>query len=245
MKNDEILKCKNDIFYFIENYIKIKSHNTNKLECLKLNSFQKEFLSNCVNDRLYVASARQNGTTTAIISYSLYKCLLDKNFTSIVINVKNTNEFKDIFRLIQDILPSIPDFFPKKVIKLSKNCIIFENGSSIEVCVIGDEEYYIEKEYYQEKYPDILIETRELPALCLDIFTSTLKEYHSMINTKIIITSIPKYYSQLKCYLDMKGYNFKSYYYNWSYNPHFSKNFIEELKINLGRFSFEDEFGII
>ena len=68
-------KCKNDVFYFIENYVKI-SHPVRGLISFKMEEFQKKCLQRIINNNYnIICKCRDSGVDIVAASYCVWRFL--------------------------------------------------------------------------------------------------------------------------------------------------------------------------
>jgi len=125
----EIIKCKEDPVYFIENYVKIQTDNG--MELFKLRSFQKEMIIKYNDNRMIISKvARQMGKTICSSAYFLWFSIFhNKKKTLILANKKELTD--EIIMKIKDMIQELPLFLTMGVKAWNQSTIHFSNGSII------------------------------------------------------------------------------------------------------------------
>lgn len=129
----ELIRCKNDILYFAENYCYIKAGEIRRLikDAGGLRDFQKQILLAFQNNKLNILMAsRQTGKSVTSAIFILWFNLFHQDRTTLVVadNFTTTRELLDIIKISLEGLP----FFMKPGIKLiNAGNIKFDNDSRI------------------------------------------------------------------------------------------------------------------
>jgi hypothetical protein len=100
IREKEIEYCKNNIEYFIENYVYIEDpdNKENILQLFKLWDKQKEVLKSVIDNRLnIILKARQLGVTWLVLSYALHWLLFEKGQLIIALS-KTEEDAKELIR---------------------------------------------------------------------------------------------------------------------------------------------------
>lgn len=195
----EIIKCKRNIIYFIENYAKIKRPD-GKIGKIKLRRYQyhqiKDFLE---NDEIILGWSRQSGKTIGTALYIIW-CMMfnsDKH-TAILANKGSTSG--EVLSKVKEIYKNLP-FFVKAGIKgwngstvsLDNGCKMFTgpttsdalNGRTCNILYIDEFAYIGKGKNKIETQKDFLanampvLSSQKLSGLCKLIISSTPvgKEY--------------------------------------------------------------------
>ena len=91
----EIFKCKNDISYFLENYVKVVHQHRGKVP-FKLYDFQKKFIKKIdENNRLLGLISRQAGKTVGISGYILHYVVFNKDKVNWLFYKNKKNYFEN------------------------------------------------------------------------------------------------------------------------------------------------------
>lgn len=126
---EEYVKCRDDIFYFMEKYVIIQT--ANGLEKFQPNENQIDVISK-VRDNPTVKdfSERRSGMTTALCAYILHYVLFNSCVTSAIVSYKQmaSNHTLDILRGMWHRLPT---FLKVGITKNNRSEIEFENGSNV------------------------------------------------------------------------------------------------------------------
>jgi len=127
---EEYIKCRDDIEYFANNYIKINTV-INGVEQITLNQTQIEMINAFKNEQVWYRNyRRQSGKTTGAAIILLHHSIFNAYKTSAIAGYKfvHTNE---MLSKIVDMHNHLPEFLQCGFEKLNKNQIIFYNGSTI------------------------------------------------------------------------------------------------------------------
>lgn len=126
----ELKRCKANIQYFIENYLKVV-HVDHGLVPLELYPYQKKLVDH-INDNRYsiILSCRQSGKTTCTVAYLLHYSLFNKHKVIGVLANKAgmAQEILDRYKLAYECLPF---WLQQGVVTWNAKDIEIENGSKI------------------------------------------------------------------------------------------------------------------
>lgn len=126
----ELIKCRDDIEYFADNYIKISIRSD--IEQIKMNYFQRKVIQNYKDKRVfYELSERMTGKTTVAAIILLHQALFNEYRASIIFarTLSMSNCILDQIKMMYDMLP---DFLTgTKMIIRNKTKIEFDNMCSI------------------------------------------------------------------------------------------------------------------
>lgn len=127
---EDLKKCKDDIVYFTEKYIKITDLDAG-LTTIKLYDWQKIELNNWINNRFSnCISARQIGSTTIQAIFALHQSLFTKNY--IITLCYNKQEMcKHFMDIINIMYKNLPVHVIGNILIKNKHSIEFDNGSRI------------------------------------------------------------------------------------------------------------------
>jgi hypothetical protein len=127
----EIIKCKEDILYFAENYFYIQNLNKGKIK-IPLWGFQKSLIKAIKEPpngkkHICVLAARQMSKTTVTTIYILHQALFQKDYTiGILANREKTAI--NILGRIQMAFQLLPLWLQRGVVEYNKTTIKLENG---------------------------------------------------------------------------------------------------------------------
>lgn len=165
----EWLKCREDIIYFSENYIKIVTEDG--LVPIQLRDYQKEYILAMQENRVTMAlQARQSGKTEAFRCFALHYILFNEHKTIAVLANKAATAM-EILGKIQIAYRALPLWMQQGVLEFNKGSFVLENGCRILAsatsssairgftihCLILDEVAFIENfsEFYASVLPTI------------------------------------------------------------------------------------------
>jgi phage FluMu gp28-like protein len=128
---NEIERCKSDPCYFIDNYVKIKTLNSNTIP-FKLHDFQRKLINDFQNEKYVVnVKARNVGMTWLQTAWSLYKAMHNDKHNVLYIAHNRHSAFR-IMKRLQFMYNSISN--PSTtVFGFNERKMEFNNGSQIVV----------------------------------------------------------------------------------------------------------------
>lgn len=235
---EEYLRCKNDIVYFVRNYVKIISLDKG-LVLFDLYPFQEEMIRAFKRDRYSInLLSRQSGKTTSVAAYLLYETMFNANLRVAVLANKGDTA-REILDRIKKMYEELPWFLKPGVIEWNKGSVEFSNGSRILSAATSSSS--IRGQSMNIIYLD------ELAFIQNDVefFASTYPVITSGKTTKVIITSTPKGMNLFyKLWTDAKeGRNsFVPHEYLWYHHPERDEKWKEETLRNISQMQFDQEF---
>ncbi len=126
----EIIKCKNDPIYFIENYVKI-IHADKGLVNFELRDYQKEMvLSFHENRRTILATARRAGKSASVCGYILWYILFNE-FKNVGILANKEKTSIELLSTIQKSYQYLPHWLQAGVIEWNKKTFKLDNGCEV------------------------------------------------------------------------------------------------------------------
>lgn len=129
---EEYIKCKNDIIYFSEKYIKIV-HIDRGLIPIVLYPFQKEIIKKAAKNRKLIANLpRQSGKTTTATCIILHYILFN-NYKNVGILANKFETAREILNRIKTAYEALPKWMQQGIKVWNKGSIELENGC----CVIA------------------------------------------------------------------------------------------------------------
>ena len=126
----ERIKCTRDPYYFIENYVKIRTVD-HGLQPFKMYDFQKEFIQKIDENRFVIAKLpRQVGKSTITVAYILWQVLFGpmQNIGILANKAAGAREILEKFRLAYEYIPL---WMQQGVVTWNKGFVELENGSRI------------------------------------------------------------------------------------------------------------------
>lgn len=239
---DEILKCKDDLFYFLSKYYKVV-HQDRGLMNIEIRDYQKDIIQHFLDNRFSISVfPRQVGKTTMVVGYILWYILFNE-FKNVAILANKEKTAKEVLIRLQLAYENIPKWLQQGVINWNKLEVELENGCKVNVSATSagaisgqavsllyiDEVSKIESnlwdEFYASSYPTIS-SSKESKI----IFTSTPNGMnHFFKMCKEAESNASKFKLLKKTYKDIPQYN--------------TKKFMEETIANIGKRRWEQEFG--
>lgn len=173
----EWIKCKKDIFYFIESYCK-----------LKLYKHQIDVLKDTDENRLnIIIQSRQTGITTLLNFIILHKLLFSNN-TNVLLVDFNKEVVKNRLDIILRILAELPYFLQVGVISKNKKGIKFDNGCIIDIKSSRNKKIGIGKNYdYMDLHNFAYYPKNSVEKLWNNLYPNI----SAIQDTKLIISSTP------------------------------------------------------
>jgi len=128
---EEIIKCRRDPTYYIENYCKVKNPIQGIIP-FKLYEFQRDLILNHLNKNRFniILKSRQMGISTIHAAYAVW---LASFFTAkTVLIIANKGEVATNFiNIVKTAIEYVPDFIKPKIRVYNRQSIEFANGSLI------------------------------------------------------------------------------------------------------------------
>jgi len=124
----EYIKCKEDVQYFIETYVKIINVDEG-LVPFTLRDYQKEMVDAVVDNRFVVyATARQIGKSTIIAAYFLWYLIFNSENTVAILANKEATAV-EILGKVQMAYQYLPPWLQQGVKEWNKGSFVLENNS--------------------------------------------------------------------------------------------------------------------
>lgn len=126
---EEYVKCRDDIFYFIEKYVIITTPNG--LSQFHPNQDQIDMITKIRDNRAVKNySDRGSGMTTAVCAYILHYVLFNQYVSACIVSYKQlaSNHTLDILR---GMWSRLPQFLKVGLLKNNRSEFEFENGSNV------------------------------------------------------------------------------------------------------------------
>lgn len=236
----ELIKCKSNPIYMIENYFKIISLD-HGLVTFELFEYQKTIINTCLNNNFVICNlARQMGKTVSVGAYVLTEALFNENY-NIAILANKASTSREILDRIKMMFEYLPEFLKLGIKEWNKGTVEFANGSKIfaaattSTSIRGKSSNIIVLDEFS------FVENAE------EFYTSTFPVISSGKTTKIIITSTPNGMNLFYKILNeaRKGLNsFIPLEFDWTHDPRKDEKWKEATIRNIGKNNFDQEFGI-
>lgn len=130
----EIIKCCEDVQYFVENYVYVYRPDVGRVlassrpEIIDVLNFSSS--SDIKNGVLIVDGERQVGKTTTLAIAALYTAVFD-NWKAVHIHTFRNDAASEIIHKIYEMYQNLPEWMRPKITKYNKIKIEFENGCQI------------------------------------------------------------------------------------------------------------------
>lgn len=136
----ELIRCRNDIEYFADTYIKVTK--TTGVVQLTLNDFQRGVVRDLAQRSvLFTPGRRQDGKTTVAAIILLHKALFNEYQVSVVLAPKKAMS-NHVLELIVEMYDRLPEFLQtaklttrnKTTIHFDNMCSVMSVGSDVDLC---------------------------------------------------------------------------------------------------------------
>jgi phage terminase large subunit-like protein len=159
----ELIKCRDDVEYFADNYIKVSKPNG--VVQAKLNDFQRSVIRKYRDEKVFfVSAARQEGKSTVASIILLHQALFSEYRVSMVF-ARTKSQSSNIIDIITEMYERLPEFLAEpKMITRNKSEVEFDNGCAI-ISAGSDINYgrgrtlstiYIDESEWFDKLDDVL-----------------------------------------------------------------------------------------
>lgn len=212
----EFKKCKFDVHYFINTYIKTVSIDSGIVPLI-LYDYQHELVDSFVKNRFNISlQCRQSGKTTTVAAFILWFGLFHSN-KNIAVLANKASQAQGIISRITMMLEWLPNFLKPGMRALNKRKLSFDNGSDIfsaatsSASIRGDSValLYIDEaafipndiEFYESTYPVITSgkESRVIMSstpkgargLFYKLYTDSINKLNDYISTKVTWDHVP------------------------------------------------------
>jgi hypothetical protein len=126
----EIIRCKDDPVYFIENYVKTVCPHRGKIP-MKLYPNQKETIGSYHYNRCStIREDRQKGVTQSLVAYLCWWVVFNGGKTSIVMSHRQRAAI-EILNRVMFAYDNLPEHFKKGLIHRNKTSIQFEDDTAL------------------------------------------------------------------------------------------------------------------
>ena len=237
---EEYVKCSQDPFHFIENYMKIVTIDSG-VQVIKLYDFQREMINLFIKEKFVLAKcARQSGKTIGVESFILWSILFKDNYR-IGMFANKFDTSKKILKEVKYAYEQLPMWLQQGVITWNKHSIELENGSSItSSSTSGDAG---RSRTYNLVFLDEFAFVPDFVAS--DFFTAVYPTISSGKNTKVIIISTPNglnFFYRMWVEAQEGRSKYKLFEANWRSVPSRDDAWAEETIANVGEKAFQQEY---
>ena len=127
---DELIMCKQDPIYFIENYVHVV-HPDRGVVKMQLYPYQNKMIKGYhENRRVVVVTPRQYGKTISAAAYLTWYVMFTDNKTAAILGNKQATADEIMVR-VRMIIENLPKWIQQGIKTWNKRSIDFENGSRI------------------------------------------------------------------------------------------------------------------
>lgn len=236
----EIAMCKNDIFYFAENYVKIVTLDKGVQPFIPY-KYQKRIIKTILSNRFTVIlSSRQSGKTTTCLLPILHGILFNNNWAAAILADKKDNA-KNLLDRLKMMYEELPIWMKHGIKEWQKSSIELENGSFViaEATTPNSGRSHTFNYLFLDEFA--IVPDR----MANEFYAATYPTISSGTTTKIVISSTPKGFNLFyKIYNEaiQKKNLFKPISVRWSEVPGRDLKFKRETIKNIGKARWESEY---
>lgn len=237
---DELIKCKSDPIYFIKNYCKIVSLDSEEPVPFSLFGYQERFITLLHNNRRIISmQPRQMGKTQTVAAYICWYITFQANQTVAILANKG-DASREILSRCKFMYEYLPKWMQHGISKWNEGSVALENGSK--VFCSATTKSGLRGRSCNFLYID---EAAVIPNnIADDFFTAIYPIISAGKNTKIAITSTPLGYNHFWKYWNdaEKGVNgFIPLRVHYTEHPARDEKWAKEQKELLGEIKFNQE----
>ena len=237
---EEVIKCSQDVVYFIKNYVKIINLDEG-LVPFNMYPFQEDMANTISENRFTVIkTCRQAGKTTTSAAVILWHVLFNESYT-IAILANKLNTAREILSRVQRAYENLPKWMQQGVVVWNKTNIELENGSQIIASSTASSAIrgYSINFLYLDEFAFVPRTIQD------DFFTSVYPTIISGSNTKVVITSTPNGFDLFyKIWINsVEGRNeYQNFMVNWWDVPGRDEEWRQKTIANTSEDQFRQEF---
>lgn len=237
---EEIIRCSNDIEYFVSNYIKVVSLDEGIIPFHPYN-FQKKLLNSFHNNRFTICKLpRQSGKSVSVTAYLIHQAIFKENFNIAILANKRETSY-ELMAKLQTSYENLPKWLQQGILAWNKGSVELENGSKITASSTSSSA--VRGFSYNIVFLD---EFAHVPFNVADeFFTSVYPTISSGKTTKVIIVSTPKgmnFFYKLWHDAELKKNSYVPIEAHWSEVPGRDEAWKEETIANTSAAQFQQEF---
>ena len=237
---EEVIKCSQDVVYFIKNYVKIINLDEG-LVPFDMYPFQED-MANTISDNRFtvIKTCRQAGKTTTSAAVILWHVIFNESYT-IAILANKLNTAREILSRVQRAYENLPKWMQQGVVVWNKTNIELENGSQIIASSTASSAIrgYSINFLYLDEFAFVPRTIQD------DFFTSVYPTIISGSNTKVVITSTPNGFDLFyKIWINsVEGRNeYQNFMVNWWDVPGRDEEWRQKTIANTSEDQFRQEF---
>lgn len=184
---EELIKCSQDVEYFVEKYIKVISLDDGIVD-FKPYPFQKKLLHTFANKRFTICKLpRQSGKTVSVGAFLVHQAIFNDNFNIAVLANKRETAY-ELMAKIQVSYENLPKWIQIGIVAWNKGSIELENGSRISASSTssGAVRGFSYNIVFLDEFAHVPTNIAE------EFFTSVYPTITSGKTTKVIIVSTPR-----------------------------------------------------
>lgn len=237
---EELIKCKEDPVYFIENYCKIVSLDKG-LILFKMWDFQKEFVRLMQYNRKTIAMlGRQSSKSTTTAGYLTWHMIFHEH-QNIVILAHKLAGAKDVLTKVKTMFENLPLFLQCGVVEWNKTSIELENGSKVFASATGPNAI-VGKSCNVVVWDEMAVCPNNITD---DMMSAAWPTLSSGTDTKMFICSTPRgrgnafYRLWVEAEQGING--FKPFHVPWNAIPSRTQAWLDDQRVVLGELKFQRE----
>lgn len=237
----EFRKCKNDIVYFVETYMKIR-HVDKGLVPFELYDYQKELLLHLKDNRFSITTTcRQAGKSTTTVAFFLHYIIFNK-YKEVGILANKGATAKEILGRLKLAYEELPKWLQQGVEAWNKSTIELENGCKI--LAASTSSSAVRGYSFSSVFVD---EAAFIPSnVWKEFYDATYNTISSGEDTKFILVSTPNglnhyYHLWENANKEEGGNTYAPFSVTWKDVPGRDKKWRDETIANIGTDSFAQE----
>lgn len=240
-QSEELLKCADDIYYFLENYYTVFSLDHAEVSYIPY-PYQRKLIDALLNDRFVIGKMpRQYGKSITVIGYFLWKILFQPN-QRIAILANKQDTAKKLLKDFKFSYERLPKWLQQGVTQWNAYNVEFENESFI--LAAATTSGAVRGSTFNLVFLD---EFAHVPTnIAEEFFTSVYPTISSGKTSQIFIVSTPlgmNYYYKLWTDATEKNNKFTPIDVHWSDHPDRDEKWKEEQLANMSPEKFDQEFN--
>jgi len=240
----ELLKCRDDILYFITNYVKIITLDLGEI-LFEPYPYQKETLQLLQDNRFFIGLwARQSGKTTIVAAFALWYSIFHSNKNIGIVSNKESSA-KRILDNMKKMYEGLPIWLKPGVKEYAKTSLVFDNESRLIISATTPDAF--------RGWPMNIVICDEFAFVpsnaAEDFWASNYPTISSSTKSRVIIISTPNgmfnIFHRLWEGATVKDNTFVSQKVTWEKVPGRDKEWAKEQIRNLGIHGFNQEFACL
>lgn len=239
---NELIKCKDDILYFVRKYVKIVTLDEGIIP-FEPRDYQLECIESLQENRFTIGLwSRQSGKTTVVAAYALHYAIFNENKNIGIVSNKESSA-KRILDLMKKMYEELPIWLKPGVYEYAKTQITYENGTRLIISATTSDAF--------RGWPMNLVICDEFAFVpgnqAEEFWSANYPTISSSEKSKIVIISTPcglfNIFHRIWTEAQAGKNSFFPIKVTWERVPGRDKKWAEEQIANLGPQGFNQEFG--